>query len=363
MEGLTKNLRKRILLLTLIITFAMLLPFTSCIRTYAKDKQAIKTITYTNELKKEIEYGKVKFSVSPYHVVSIKEKDGYIDFYCELDKGEIEVDKSKNFRIKKADNDNIKTFKGAKKYFDKTIEYSRLTNYDNIVDASGITKMYAAIGEEGERSYYICFYQNEAYIIETKDKYLTMELVKEDISDFVKNVVYVDKIESKGKIEKKVIENVSQQSGKADYEMFSTKGSLEYKAKLNIKKLKKGKEKYQYSYKVYDRKDKQLQELEWKSTALIYPKFLDLNQDGSVDLQVAVDQTPGYDINQLYVWNAKKQCYQKVIYAGVLAEIEVKDGYLLNWVRSGTEGYVIEKLQWDGNKLIKESEELVMPEE
>lgn len=362
MEGLTNNLRKRILF-AFIITFAMLLPFTIYIRTYAKNQQAIKGITYNDELKKEVVYGKVKFAISPYHVVSTKEKDGYIDFYCELDKGEIEGDQSRNFRIKKADNADIKTFDGATKYFDKTIEYSRLSNYENIVDASGITKMYVAIGEEGQLSYYICFYQNETYIIETEDKYLTMELVKGDISDFVKNVIYVDKIEVKGKIDKKVVENVSYQARKADYEIFSSEGILEYKAKLKMTKLKKGKERYQYSYKVYDTNNKQLQELIWKSTALVYPKFLDLNQDGSVDLQIVVDQTPGYDIKKLYVWNDKKQCYQKVIYTDVLAEIEVNDGYLLNWVRSGTGGYVIEKLRWNGNKLIKDSEELAMPEE
>lgn len=362
MKGLTNKLCKSILF-TFVVTFALLIVFTGFIRTYAKDKQATTDITYKNELKKEVIYGKVKFSISPYHIVRIKENNGYTDFYCELDKGEIEVDQSKNFRIKKLDKGDLKTFNSAKKYFDKTIEYSRLTNYEKIADASGITKMYVATGVEGKLSYYICFYQSEAYIIETKDKYLMVELINGDISDFTKNVIYVDKIEAKEKVVKKVIENVSYQDKKADYEIFSSKGILEYKAKLKIKKLKKGKERYQYSYQVYDKNDKQLQDLKWKSIVLVYPKFLDLNQDGSVDMQIAIDQTPGYDINQLYLWNEKKQCYQKVNYAGVLAEIEVKDGYLLNWVRAGTDRYVIEKLRWNGNKLIKESEELVTPEE
>ncbi|BCJ92688.1 hypothetical protein acsn021_02570 [Anaerocolumna cellulosilytica] len=55
MESLSNNMRKSILL-TLIITVTLFLPFTNRGRTYAKDKQAVE-ITYNNELKKEVGYG------------------------------------------------------------------------------------------------------------------------------------------------------------------------------------------------------------------------------------------------------------------------------------------------------------------
>lgn len=360
MENLKLNKRNKILILLVVI-----LMITSCSnKSFGRVIDTGSTfVTYKGENEKEISYGKVKFKLEQYHIISKTEKDGYVEFYCKLDKGEKEDLKSKTYKIRRYDKGDIVTFEDAKKYLDKTAEYDRLGNYQDIKDESGITKMYIATSEVEEINYYICCYKDETYIIETNEDDLSYYLVSCHLRDFLINILYMDKIGKPGKVEKKVIENVFIQANKAEYEIYSNEDVLEYTAKLNIKELKKGNQRYQYSYKIYDSNNKKLQEIKWKSIEKYYPNFMDMNQDGSVDLQITVDEAINYAINEFYLWKEGKQSYEKVICDETLSDIKVCDGYILNYVRAGAKGYIVEKLVWKGNELIKVSEELIMPDD
>lgn len=88
---------------------------------------------------------------------------------------------------------------------------------------------------------------------------------------------------------------------------------------------------------------------------------MDANADGCIDMMVVTDQAASYDMNDLYIWNDEKERFDKVIYDGILAWIEVKDDGIWNWIRNG-EGYILETLQWRGNELVLVSEKEVTPE-
>lgn len=358
---MVRNSKNRIILLMLlVITLIINSNGTTCLGKY--NSLGDTTVTYKNEKNKVITYGKVKFDISPYHIVSRTEKDDYVEFYCEPDKGKDEGNQSKIYRIQKYDKGDIKTFYDAKRYFDDTIKYVWLFNYQNIVDESGIINLYVSESDGTDDNNYICCYKDETYIINTNDIYLKFNLVECDLMDYLVNSMDVEDITVAGKLEKKVIENMFFKAKKAEYKIYSNEDILEYSAKLKITRVKKNTP-YRFSYKIYDANNKLLQEIKWKCILDVYPKLMDMNQDGNVDLQITVDQAINYDINKFYLWNEEKQHYEKVIYDGVLSDINICDGYILNFIRAGAKGYYVEKLVWDGNKLIKESEELVMPDD
>ncbi|WP_310602517.1 hypothetical protein, partial [Anaerosporobacter sp.] len=319
------------------------------------------TTVYEDKSQKEIVYGELRFEISPYHIASKEEWESYVEFYCELDSGEDSTETSKVFRIEKCTDNGVVTFEDAKNYFAKISEFKIRESFQNIHDESGIIKMYTATAEEG-LSYYMCYFQKEVYLITTENPYLAWNLIEGDIWDWKQEVQYIYNIETKNQFTIKVIENRICQEDSSSYEIYSKDGNLEYKAELTIEPRKTEEYGFCYSYRIYDATDKEVQCLEWESTVIEYPKFVDLNQDGSVDMQVVIDQAPSYDVNELYIWNEAEQHYEKVLYDGTLADISVEDGYLLNWVRAGVEGYVIEKLIFEGTRLIKVSEEVVMPE-
>ena len=86
--------------------------------------------------------------------------------------------------------------------------------------------------------------------------------------------------------------------------------------------------------------------------------FQDVNMDGYEDVVI------GYDgaLNQphdLLVWNNSTKSLNNVVYVGfdMLSHFEIHDGYLMCWGKDTASTGSIQKLVWNGNSLILESEE------
>ena len=87
--------------------------------------------------------------------------------------------------------------------------------------------------------------------------------------------------------------------------------------------------------------------------------FMDVNLDGYTDI---ISNTGGTlnETHELYIWDSPSQNFIKVEFRGfdMLSYFETHEGYIMNWVKDTATYGVIQKLIWDGNILIIESEEL-----
>ena len=86
-------------------------------------------------------------------------------------------------------------------------------------------------------------------------------------------------------------------------------------------------------------------------------KFLDVNMDGYADIQLLEEEGVKNNSYALYVWDDSDMTFVKVRCDEMLSYFEVHDGYLVNWVKEDSRSGIIQKLIWDKNTLIKESEE------
>ncbi len=87
--------------------------------------------------------------------------------------------------------------------------------------------------------------------------------------------------------------------------------------------------------------------------------FEDMNFDGYVDIVTYNGGTMNV-LNIIFLWNEETGVFEKALYEGfdMLSFYEIEDGYINNFIRGGTpEESYMEKLVWEGNKLIKVSEE------
>lgn len=86
--------------------------------------------------------------------------------------------------------------------------------------------------------------------------------------------------------------------------------------------------------------------------------LMDLNSDGYTDIIIELYGT--WNVSHgVYLWDTSLQGYTKVVFEGfdMLAEIEVKEGYIYNFIRgSSPEDSSKEKLVFDGNVLKKAEE-------
>lgn len=92
----------------------------------------------------------------------------------------------------------------------------------------------------------------------------------------------------------------------------------------------------------------------------IFPELLieDVNLDGYMDIVANTGGTMN-EMHDLHLWDSSSGQMVQAAFEGfdVLSYFEVYDGYLMNWVKSGASSGIVQKLVWDGNALVKESEE------
>lgn len=313
----------------------------------------INEIIYEDESQKTISYYNITLNLYPYHIASEITTEKITTYFCEIDLNETWMTETNmTVSVQDCSEINIDTFEEAKQYFHNMGSYYKIESYQDLSDESGIIKMYTAIGDI---SHYLIYYNSGIYLIESDNGTLDTDLLKRYRKNLVTEGIYHYEVECGKLINIDIKEDISYKDNKALYEVSTIEGKNIYKGELSIIR----EDTCKTTFCLYDSNGNQFQTLNWESRKENYPQFIDINMDGMVDIQLIVDSAPSYDICLFYVWNVEDMCYQKVEYEDTLAEIKVEDGYLLNWVKDGMDRYVIEKLIWEGNKLIKESEEVV----
>lgn len=114
-----------------------------------------------------------------------------------------------------------------------------------------------------------------------------------------------------------------------------------------------------YSIDILDGNSKLLQNIELENIKILAGiDFIDVNLDGYLDIVINTGGTWN-ETHELYNWDPLSNNFMKVKFEGfdMLAWFEVHDGYIDNFIRGNTpEESVKEKLVWNGNNLIKESD-------
>lgn len=228
--------------------------------------------------------------------------------------------------------------------------------YDNIEDASGVKVLYEAQGEMD--MYCVVYFDEEVYSVIINNTTLNIQFTHDRIHDYLVRTVSRKEIKCGNENIVELLADIYRQEGRANYQFNTPRLQRKYIAEYE----RIYDEKYHIQFTLYDEQQRICQKIKWESVSELFPQFMDLNGDGFLDMRVVVDETPSYDILALYTWNQEKECFEKVMYDGILSHIESQEGKLYNWVRSGN-GYILEVLQWKGNVLIKESESKIEPDD
>lgn len=153
----------------------------------------------------------------------------------------------------------------------------------------------------------------------------------------------------------KVTLNEEDDLDKAEYKINQGKDGTKYSAELKFDSKE-----YTYYFTIDDEGGQNL--LSLSTQAPYYGdvfKILDLNMDGYADIQFLIAEGTMNSIYDFYIWDASVRDFVKVECDDELLfrELEVCDGYLQFWGMNDGSSGVIEKYKWDGNKLVKMSEE------
>lgn len=120
---------------------------------------------------------------------------------------------------------------------------------------------------------------------------------------------------------------------------------------------------YQYTLTLKNEHDEKLLTLSGNASSLNeVVDFFDYNLDGYLDIRVLEQEGTMNNSYALYIWDEPIGNFDRVFCDEMLSEIEVHDGYLVNWVRVDAQSQMMQKFVWDGNTLIKVSEETCMAE-
>lgn len=285
-----------------------------------------------------------------------EEDEEWIIYQCETsdelndsDEKNSTISISKNFEGKQYD------YKEAKDFLYKMIDYDTVRHYQEPDNIYGITEIFG--GCKDNESYYLIYCGEDSYLIHIQGSlHLEYELLSWEGRSEIANQYTRQIIECTNEKKNKIISDISYLQDTITYELyFDQQEKAEYTAVIRMD----DEAKIKYMFTLYQ-DQKEIQKLEWEAFRINPPEFQDVNGDGYVDMVVVTGEAPSYDIHEIYLWNNEESNFVKVHYDGILAWIEMKDGYIWNWIRNG-EGYILETLKWDGTELILISEEKVVP--
>lgn len=332
----------------------------------ALEAEEFGTKVFDTEDYKAISFGMLQFENCIYHIKEETKEKGIATFYCELDSDcfslkNDEIQEKITISVQNCTLPNFVVFDDVKQFFAEYIAYDTIEIYSNMEEVTDIEALYVAKGDG--LAYYLVLYSEASYIIRTEDTTMAYDLIGTLLyRDYLEKTFSTETIECAGGNQVQLVTDISYLTMEARYELHM-EGEEKEDFSLKYAITKGVSYPYHNTMLLCDADGIQRQSLEWEAYQIPeYPQFVDLNRDGYVDIKVAWDDAPAYHIYDFYLWNPAEQNFEKVVYDDVLAYVEVSDGYLENWIRSG-EGYVYQILEWDGNKLLLKSEELILPDE
>lgn len=305
--------------------------------------------TYEDETHKEIQYGKLSFNIGSYHIVSDVRSDSTETFKCEIDKGVTRPETQMTITIQEIEKQEFLNTESIISYLsDMSPEYEKIKIYYNVTDDSGISGLYSVI--EGSQTKYVVCCRDSFYLIESDYSKLSNYLFKNDPT--ANYEVNNQKIECADSFTAYVNDIISYNDNKAVYDVTQGKDKTAYSAELS------GGEDSQYNFTLKNEKDQNLLTLStYASDIKDVIKFLDVNMDGYADIQFLEEEGTMNNSYALYVWDDSAKNFIKVKCDEMLSNIEVHADYLLNLVKEDGQSGVRQKLLWDKNTLVKESEE------
>lgn len=324
---------------------------------YQADEDEIVT-TYEDETQDIIQFQTLNFSVSPtYHVVRKTDYGAAESYDCERNEDSIAQDKEFTFTIHETIQMDFKELGSIISYFDYfDVAYNEILVYTNVLDESGIESMYVALSDDV--SYYLIYLEDRAYFIQADYDRLYNYLFESVPEENYR--LKQETINCANGITSNVAEVISYQERLGDYVIDQEKDGTEINAHLSITESE---DCYQYTLLFSDIYGNNIQTLYWDSYFLNYPEFVDVNMDGYIDIQTVLYEWVRCNSHAFYVWDASQQQYMEVVYENaseddILGEIEIYDGYLINRMDE-----YVQKLEWNGNHLVKVSEEICLPDE
>lgn len=280
------------------------------------------------------------------------ENEDWIIYECEPIEDTLYAD-CPVIEVKKNFTSEILTYEEAKPFFRDIIDYDQMWHYVENNNEYGIGQIFEAA--QGNEAYYLLFLENDSFLVHVEGKLrLESELTSQPWDQKVRNQYGREMVECADGAIAQIISDISFVNREARYE-FCLGEEETYQAVLEIEDG----EPMQYHFTLY-RGNKEMQDISWASRFESYPEFLDANRDGYVDMMVATDQVPAYEIHDLYIWNNQSGCFDQVVYDDVLAWIEIEEDSIRNWIRNG-DGYILQTLQWRGKELIRIKEEEITP--
>ncbi len=280
------------------------------------------------------------------------ENEDWIIYECEPIEDTLYAD-CPVIEVKKNFTSEILTYEEAKPFFRDIIDYDQMWHYVENNNEYGIGQIFEAA--QGNEAYYLLFLENDSFLVHVEGKLrLESELTSQPWDQKVRNQYGREMVECADGAIAQIISDISFVNREARYE-FCLGEEETYQAVLEIEDG----EPMQYHFTLYQG-NKEMQDISWASRFESYPEFLDANRDGYVDMMVATDQVPAYEIHDLYIWNNQSGCFDQVVYDDVLAWIEIEEDSIRNWIRNG-DGYILQTLQWRGKELIRVREEKITP--
>jgi hypothetical protein len=305
--------------------------------------------TYDNETHKEIQYDKLSFNTRRYHITSESNSDGIITYKCEIDKEEVSPRTDMTIQIREIRKQEFFNKDSIISYLsDMLPNYANIMVYNTVTNDYGIISLYTVTG--GGLTNYLVNYNDACYLIESDysslDFFLFQKFATPDYEINIQNIECADSFTTN------FSENISYDDQKVEYDIFQGKNEINYSAELRTD------DEYNYIFTLNNEEGGNLLTLysDAQSIADIV-NILDVNMDGYADIQFTVAEGSLNCAYELYVWDDSADNFVKVKCDEMLSDFEVHDGYLLNYGKNDSESGVIQKLVWDSNTLILESEE------
>lgn len=299
------------------------------------------------------------------HSFTKYENGEWIIYECEPVEGSLyESYGTSTIRLRRNFNAESYSYEEAKEAIGKLLDFRIMRHFYNPENEYGITDVYEAVAGSTETTYktcYLIYRGSNSYLIYIDGR------IRLSLSMFP-NISYYDDFSEE--YQKQVIKCGNNRKSTIISDIYNEDNIAVYELYYDEQKkpdfmMELQKENNSYTLKIIQNQ-KEIQKIEWESEGInVYPQFLDANGDGYTDMLLVTKQGIANNEKDLYVWDNQSNYYSKVIYKGdnFLADIEVKENGIWNWLDNGVTGYTLEVLEWSGNALIPVYTEIYEPEE
>lgn len=229
--------------------------------------------------------------------------------------------------------------------------YDSLKVYFNLMDDNGVTAYYQ-IKKDG-KTYYLVFYGDKAYKIESSSDYTDSLITSAFYSPSYEKLNEV--ILSKDNAVANLSKEYSFYKNSGEIEITQNGVNLKFNAIISDIEYNPTLEcNHLIEVKNSDGETLIRQTLFAGSNYDMYVKVLDLNQDGYMDLQLLKAEGARNSMYDLYVYDKDKNIFVKVdIGNETLSTIEMRKGYICNWLAGNPELGNVTYYVIEGNKLVK----------